>query len=241
MSFITGMMTNPNRIKRRKLSDAVQERLLEIIQDGALRPGDVLPSERELMATFEVGRPAIREAMQDLQRMGLVEIRHGGRPKVAEPSPDSMVDQLSQTMRHLLAFSEDTMRNLKEARLLFEVEMARIAARKRSANDLMLLRKVIKEQNAARDDSEAFMLCDREFHRVLASISGNPIFEALARSVFDWLAHFKVEMVRQEGLEQLTTTEHRAIVDAIENQDENAAAKAMSDHLTRANALYREP
>ena len=60
----------------------------EAVATALLVPGDKLPSERELMATYQVGRPAIREAMQNLQRSGLVRIRHGERPRVAEPSMD---------------------------------------------------------------------------------------------------------------------------------------------------------
>jgi GntR family transcriptional regulator, sialic acid-inducible nan operon repressor len=62
-----------------------------VIQAENLRPGDFLPSERELMQSYAVGRPSIREAMQNLQRMGLIEINHGERPRMATPSFDRMV------------------------------------------------------------------------------------------------------------------------------------------------------
>ena len=66
-----------DRIVRRKLSDEVLDRLLRLIFDGNLQPGDPMPSERELMARFGVGRPAIRETMRSLGNMGLVSISHG--------------------------------------------------------------------------------------------------------------------------------------------------------------------
>jgi len=72
--------------------------VFERIQGGELSPGDLMPSERELMQVYNVGRPAIREAMQSLQTNGLVVIRHGGRARVAEPSLSGMIDQLSETM-----------------------------------------------------------------------------------------------------------------------------------------------
>lgn len=240
IAYEAGMTTKPAGIKRRKLSDEVQDRLLTIIQGGDLEPGDFLPSERELMTDFEVGRPAIREAMQNLQRMGLVEIRHGERPKVAKPSIDQMVGQMSQTMRHVLSHSETSMTHLKEARLTFEVEMARIAARKRTLSDIAFLRQTVSMQTAARDDAADFMNCDGSFHRAVATISGNPIFAVLAQALFDWLAHFHIDLVRQEGMESLTIQEHDAIVDAIEAGDESAAAEAMANHLNRANKLYHQ-
>ncbi|MFV2093086.1 MAG: hypothetical protein ACC634_08375, partial [Hyphomicrobiales bacterium] len=69
--------------------------------------------------------------MQNLQRKGLVNIRHGERPRVAEPSMDLMVEQMAQSMRHLLTHSKTSMEHLKEARTTFETQMAVIAATKR--------------------------------------------------------------------------------------------------------------
>ncbi|MEX2201554.1 MAG: GntR family transcriptional regulator [Dongiaceae bacterium] len=130
------MITETIPIRKRKLSDDVQARLIALVQSDSLRPGDVLPSERELMTSFAVGRPAIREAMQSLQRMGLIEIRHGERARVAEPSVGRMIEQMSETVRHMLYHSPASLEHLKEARSTFEMEMARIAARRRSASDL---------------------------------------------------------------------------------------------------------
>ena len=68
------MVTQSEPIVRRKLSDEVFARLKRMIESGELQPGDEMPSERTLMERFQVGRPAIREAMQALANMGLVEI-----------------------------------------------------------------------------------------------------------------------------------------------------------------------
>lgn len=227
-------------IQRRKLSDDVRERVLQLIRSGDFVPGDTLPSEREMMQTFEVGRPAIREAMQSLQRMGLVEIKHGGRPRVAEPSVGHMTDQLGETMRHLLMHSPASFEHLKEARATFETEMARIAARKCSAQDLERIRRIVDLQEAASDDSPRFLELDGQFHREIANISGNPIFASLSEALFNWLAEFHVSLVRHPGLETLTVAEHRGILAAIANRDPAAAGKAMAEHLYRANALYRQ-
>jgi DNA-binding FadR family transcriptional regulator len=231
-------VTFKNPIPRAKLSDQVQSRLLEVIQTEGLRPGDVLPSERELMDSYSVGRPAIREAMQNLQRMGLIDIRHGERPHVATPSFDRMVEQMSETMRHLLVHSSATMVHLKEARATFEMEMARIAARNRSGQDIADLREILAEQERARLISSAFLEADGRFHHRIAEISGNPIFASLSQALFQWLAEFHFDLVRSPGLEQLTLAEHRQIIDEIENSDPESAARVTGDHLNRANSLY---
>jgi len=234
------MTTDTLPIRRRKLSDEVEERILATIQEGALKPGNVLPSERELMSRYGVGRPAIREAMQNLQRMGLVAIRHGERPRVAEPSMDTMVKQMAQSMRHLLTHSKTSMEHLKEARVTFETQMAMIAAGKRTDADLERLEGILAEQGQLRGDSRRFLACDGEFHRAIASFSGNPIFESLSHALFNWLAHFHVEMVRKRGVEQLTLDEHLAIFNAIKDRDSVLAGAQMADHLNRANSLYQQ-
>lgn len=231
---------DPEPIRRRKLSHDVQDRLLAMIRRGDLAPGDLMPSERELMAQLTVGRPAIREAMQNLQRMGLVEIRHGERARLTAPSIGSMTEQISETMRHLLVHSSTTLEHLKEARVTFEVEMARIAASRRTAADVEGLRELIAAQAAARATPEKFLELDGRFHRGIAAVSGNPIFVSLSEALFGWLTNFHVTLVRKPGLERLTLAEHEQILQGIEDGDGGAAGRAMADHLNRANALYHQ-
>jgi GntR family transcriptional regulator, sialic acid-inducible nan operon repressor len=234
-------MNTGDRIQKRKLSEDVRLRLLDLIESGAARPGDTLPSERELMDSLGVGRPAIREAMQALERTGLIEIRHGERARVAEPSLGRMVDQVSETMKHLLVHSPASLENLKEARITLELEMARIAARRHSSQDIERLEQTLEAQAAAQDNIVRFRILDGRFHREIAAISGNPIWMALSDAMFRWLNDFHVDLVSVPGLEKLTLAEHQTIIAAIRTGNPELAAKAMSDHLNRANELYRKP
>ncbi len=224
---------------RQKRSDEIRERLLERIKRGELAPGDPLPSERELMSLYGVGRPAIREALQSLQRMSLLEIHHGRRARVAAPSVTRMVDQVGESMRMFLANSPASLEQLKEARLVFEMEMARIAARKHSASDIVRLRRLLQSQTDAQNDLEKFVACDGDFHREIAAIGGNPIFTALSEAIFKWLAATYRGAVSVPGLEKLTLHEHAQILEAIAAGTPDGAARTMADHLTRANELYR--
>lgn len=227
-------------IVRRKLAELVQTRLLAVLQAEQLKPGDPLPSERELMRSYAVGRPSIREAMQNLQRMGLIEINHGERPRVAAPSFERMVADMGETMRHLLVNSPTTLDHLKEARATFEMTMAQIAARQRTPAAIAELREILVEQERARFDSAAFLKADGRFHQRIALVSGNPIFASLSQALFAWLTQFHFDLVRKPGLELLTLAEHRQILDAIEQGDAEAAAKLTADHLNRANKLYNQ-
>lgn len=82
------------RIVRRKLSDQVLERLLEMITRGEIAPGETMPSERDLMERFGVGRPAVREALHSLDTMGLISISHGERARVATLSAETAIHQI---------------------------------------------------------------------------------------------------------------------------------------------------
>ncbi|MES2143105.1 MAG: transcriptional regulator NanR [Pseudomonadota bacterium] len=232
-------MTAPSPVPKRKLYEDVRAHLARMIESGALRPGDALPSERELMDGLSVGRPAIREAMQSLERSGLITIRHGGRARVAEPSIGRMFGQVSDSMRHMLMHSPVSLENLKDARVTFEAEMARLAARRHSVQDIERLQSIVAEQAEAIADAPRFRMLDGRFHREVAFISGNPIWVALAEALFRWLNDFHVDLVAVPGLEPLTLQEHRLIVGAIASGQPDRAAAAMSDHLLRANALYR--
>jgi DNA-binding FadR family transcriptional regulator len=178
--------------------------------------------------------------MQALELLGLIEIRHGGRARVSEPSIGRMVDQISETMKHLLIHSPASLENLKEARATFERELARIAARRRSEADLERLEEILSEQALAAEDPARFRMLDGRFHREIAGISGNPIFSALVDALFRWLSDFHIDLVSVPGLEQLTLAEHHEILGAITRGDAEASAAAMGDHLMRANELYRK-
>jgi DNA-binding FadR family transcriptional regulator len=95
----TDVMEGVQRIAKRKLSDEVFERLKRLIVEGEKPPGSLMPSERELMTRFGVGRPAIREAMQQLEGMGLVAIHHGERARVLELTPEGLKALGNRTMQ----------------------------------------------------------------------------------------------------------------------------------------------
>ena len=81
-------------IRRRKLYEDIAQHLEQRIRDQDVAPGDQLPSERDLMREFGVGRPAVREALFHLQKMGLVELRSGGRARATRPTPKMVVESL---------------------------------------------------------------------------------------------------------------------------------------------------
>lgn len=227
-------------IQRRKLFQEVLDRLMERIRSGDIPPGTQLPSERELMEAYGVGRPAIREALQTLERSGIVEIAHGERARVVVPTADRLIGQLAGGAMHLLRTQPGSLEHLKDARLFLETGLARLAAERASEEDVAKLRLALARHRASMHDLERFIELDMAFHREVANISGNPIFPSIVEALFRWAGEYYQAMVRAPGVEDLTLTEHERILEAIERHDPVGAEAAMRAHLTRANQLYRQ-
>lgn len=232
------MMTE-RPIQRRKLYHEVHDRLLQRIRSGEWAPGAHLPSERELMDFYGVGRPAVREALQTLARSGIVEIAHGERARVMVPSAQSLIEQIAGGAQHLLRMQPGTLEHLKEARVFLEAGLARIAAERATLDDVTRLRRRLSEHRAALVELDVFVERDMAFHREIATISGNPIFPAIVEALFKWASQYYRSIVRAPGAESLTLAEHERIVDAIAGHDAEGAEQAMRDHLLRASFLYR--
>ena len=226
------------RIIRRKLSDEVLERLLRLISDGNLKTGDAMPSERELMDRFGVGRPAIREAMQSLANMGLVSISHGERARVQELTAQSIIRQVDQSAHIMLQRSSGSLDHLKQARMFFERGMVREAAQKATPEDVADLRAIIAEQRSLLGNADGFMAADMRFHTRIAGISGNPIFVSVSEAMLGWLKAYHTELLLWSGKENFTLAEHADIVAAIAHADADAAEAAMVKHLERSAGLY---
>ncbi len=232
------MSQQTEQIVRRKLSDEVFARLRAMITSDELQPGDEMPSERELMERFGVGRPAIREAMQALAGMGLVAISHGERAKVLELTAQSIFRQMDMTAKMMLAKSSGSLEHLKSARIFFERGMAREAAVKANASDIDDLRAILERQRVSLGDADDFISADMEFHARIARISGNPIYLAVSEAMLAWLKEYHTEMLIWTGKEKFTLTEHEEIIQCIESGDPDAAEQAVLKHLERSRALY---
>ncbi|MGX1260635.1 DNA-binding FadR family transcriptional regulator [Sinorhizobium fredii] len=227
------MAVQSEPIVRRKLSDEVFARLKALIETGELQPGDEMPSERMLMERFLVGRPAIREAMQTLANMGLIEISHGERAKVLQPTAQSLLRQVDAAAKIMLSASSDSLEHLKNARIFFERGMVREAASRATAADVAALEETLKRQRAALGDSEAFVAADMAFHSRIAEISGNPIFSAVSEAMLGWLREYHTEMLIWTGKENVTLSEHAEIIDCI-RRGKARRGRAGDDQASRA-------
>ena len=108
------------------------------------------------MEELGVGRSAVREALLSLQKMGLVSLSSGERARVTAPTATALVQELSGAARHLLA-QEGGIRRFQEARMLFEIGLARLAAKQATADDLAGCKDALEANRLAIGDRAAFM------------------------------------------------------------------------------------
>jgi DNA-binding FadR family transcriptional regulator len=224
-------------IRRRKLYEEVVDRLEALIREGELKPGDSLPAERELMQLFGVGRPAIREALFALNRMGLVVVANGERPRVSSPTPKTLLVELSGAARLMVAKAEG-MRHFQQARGLFECALAEEAARLATRDDVIALERALKANRDAIGDDERFMRTDVAFHFAVATIPRNPIYVALHQAIVEWLVDQRSVSLRRAGTDKSAYKSHQAIFEAIESRDPAAAGEAMRQHLDEIANRY---
>jgi GntR family transcriptional repressor for pyruvate dehydrogenase complex len=225
-------------IRPRRLSEEVAERLERAIRDGTYAAPDPLPSERDLMRQFGVGRPAVREALFHLRKMGLVEIRSGERARVTTPTPQFVINALSGTARHMLG-APGGVRDFQNARLFLEAGLARHAARHATAGDIASFESALIANREAIGDLNRFQETDVAFHYVLAVIPGNPIFTAIHAALAEWLLEQRrTTLIRGEDLHAYEA--HKQIFEAVAARDADRAEQAMRDHLEHVARRYND-
>lgn len=226
-------------IARTKIFQSVARQLEDAIRGGRLKEGDELPSEKELMAMFGVGRPAIRDALLVLQTEGLLVIQHGKRARVTKPAEASLVKRAEMSLTRAYAESDRLIEDIKEARLALEVAMVRKAAAIVTDEDIERLRQALERNRLAIQSRDEFLASDIAFHKTIASITGNRIFEEASALVLEWLARFRTDVVHVEGANLVSYDEHAAIAAALADRDPDRAADAMTRHQMRTHAIYQ--
>tara|TARA_B110000091_G_scaffold210543_1_gene253546 strand:+ start:175 stop:957 length:783 start_codon:yes stop_codon:yes gene_type:complete len=210
----------------------IANKLAADVHDGALQPGDMFPSERDLCERFGVGRSIVRDGMTILQGMGLADHSKGRRPRVAEPKL-SRVMLAASDAAHFFFKDNEGRAHLQQARLFLETSMVRFAVENASNAKIAKMVSAIEECEANLDDIAAFRIADVKFHRALAEVPGNPIFVALHETFVDRL--MKGAPIHEDSVahNRASNAGHRNILSAILAKDSEAAVQALTSHLIR--------
>lgn len=237
MSPSSSLRRRPTEIRRRRLYEDVMERLEARINEGVYAPGSELPSERVLMLEFGVGRPAIREALFALQKMGLLHLSPGERPRVKEPSGDVILQSVRGAVNRFMA-QPGGLQQFQRARIFFEIGLAREAALRANADDLAALEAALAENRAALENAPRFEETDVAFHFCLARMARNALFLAMHDAMFDWLYTQRRVTLAVGGQALVALRAHERITKAISDRDPDRAEAEMRAHLEQGHKLY---
>lgn len=220
------MATDGFPVERKRLADQIADRLMTMIADGVLKPGDRLPAEPELMKQFQVGRSSIREAVGALSMVGLVTVRPGQGTHVAPFSADSHRRPVG-----LLGIGRDKIQELVEARLELECTIVRLAAQRATAADLALIREKHQSLRLALDNRESPINQDLAFHLAVAGACHNSVLIRFLKEMRQPIRSWMDQKARyQWGYDQVVQ-QHELIVQAIAAGDGTEAERALKAHL----------
>lgn len=221
------------RAPRQKLTETVAEQLREAV--SAMEPGERVPSERELTRDLGVGRSTVREALNGLAQMGLVEIRHGQGVFVVEREDG---EDGAEALRR--ALMKGVTREFLEARLVVEVQVARLAAERRTDADLQRIEETIEALEGARDAStEEALGPATQFNQAVADAAHNEVLAGVEESFVSLMLERAPGLYETIGFRDWDVAEHKLIFEAIRQSDPDLAERRMRDHILAIGEHYR--
>jgi len=223
-------------VKRSRVSEDIASQILQLMSDGRLTAGSRLPSERELAVRLGVSRPSVREALRQLELMGVVETRQGAGAFVKEVSDEDLVQPLALLLRgrkHLL-------RDILETRRLIEPHIAWLAAQKASASDVAELADLVDRQRSKTVAGQLAVEEDGAFHHTLARASGNRVLLLLVESCMDLLLESRKRNLQSPERARRSLEGHADLLAAIKAGDAEAAREAMRRHIDGIEAAIRD-
>ncbi len=229
---------------RMSLTEAVAGQLAEAIIERDLGPGARLPAERDLAKQLQVSRIVVREALGRLAQRGLVEVRPGVGTFVARLQGTSVTDPLRLYIRrHRISQA-----HVFDVRHALEPAIAAAASTNASDGHLAAMASNLERTFALvaaidqREDAvEAFAWTDLEFHQLLATASGNPLYELLLAPLIDRLLEVRRVGVRLPGTAHHAAQGHQAVFDALAAREPDAAATRMTEHLQAVQSWLPDP
>ena len=222
------------QVKRTKIGDQVFEQLRSMIENGAWAVGEKIPSERELSLSLGVSHATVRQALQKLNALGLLETRVGYGSCVKAPAPQNCLDILPVDK----PLGAKAWQDVVEFREMLEIYAVQVAAKRATPEDIAKLRKNYLEMTQ-KTSPEEYAALDVQFHTLIGRITQNDMIirsyeilnGILNRSIVDEIS--RVGIIRQE--------DHRKIVDAIEQHNARQAGATMSAHLLDLGKDKRAP
>ena len=220
-------------VSKASLSDKIVEQIIDLIARDVLKPGERLPSERELCTMFGVGRTSVREALRSLSVMGILDGRVGEGTFVC----DNNAKYLEKSLQWGLLLDSKAVQDLAETRLMLETETAASAAQRATVADLSGIEAALADMRDGLDAADHFLESDLQFHLLIAKATQNPILNNLLTMIraylLEWIRQSLVKPASSDksGRARKSLAEHDAIFAALRSRDEDGCRQAMKAHI----------
>lgn len=214
-------------VKKVRIYENIVQQVKSLIAEGKLRVGDQLPPERELSESFQVSRASVREAIRALELIGLVQSRPGNGTFISAPRMEALIEPLATFLLH----QKDRLLELLEVRDVIEPQMAYLAAKRATPEDIQKLEGILKEQEAQVALRETAMEADTAFHHALAEAAKNGVLLRLVGGIVDLLAESREKALQTRGRPQSSLAMHREVLAAVKAGDARGAGRAMRRHI----------
>lgn len=223
-------------VSKKSISDEIVGQIMELIARGDLKPGQRLPSERELCVRFGTGRSSLREALRCLSIVGVLNVRVGEGTSVAQDGGKF----LGKILEWRLITEQHDIENLIEVRIGLECLAVVRTAHSSTEADLNALDALLEKMKRSKDDHKRFAVLDVEFHLTIAKASGNPLLSDMISMIRGQLMRSLSRVLAMPNGIPLSLKEHVRIVESIRRHDSEAAREAISAHLNNALGRYRK-
>jgi GntR family transcriptional regulator, transcriptional repressor for pyruvate dehydrogenase complex len=222
-------------LRRTSLVERVAEQLISEIEGKELPPGAKIPSERALMDALGVSRSTIREALNGLAVLGLIEIRQGqgafvvnGQARIRRP------DDIAA------ALASSVTQDLLESRVVIEAEIVRRAVERGTEQDMLEVEAVIEKHRARLAAGRSGARYAAQFHRELGEASHNEVLASFMNSILTLLVERGTMLETLPGYAEWELAEHKAIFEAVRARDVELADERMRQHLSAMHTHHEQ-
>ncbi|HEY3316230.1 MAG TPA: FadR/GntR family transcriptional regulator [Bacillota bacterium] len=226
-------------ITRERIYEKIVNQIVDLIRQNKYRPGEPIPSQRELAEFLNVSRTAVREAMTVLEKAGLIEVRAGARTVVREtppPAPHSELDFAG-------LMDKADLSQLLELRIMLEGEICAVATIKGTDEELAAVAEAVDRMDKAIAGGRLGADEDYTFHQRITKACHNPIvlkfWNALSDLIGKEILHCRLQSVAAGPARmRMAAQEHRDVAEALVSRDTDKAREAMRRHLASVKSRY---
>jgi GntR family transcriptional repressor for pyruvate dehydrogenase complex len=221
------MLRSIKAVEKKRAYEDVVSQIQALIDDGRLKQGDQLPTERDLSVTFKVSRATIREAIRTLESMKLVQSRQGAGTYVLTSNEENLVAPLAAALFH----EKDNIYDIFYVRKIIEPYVAALAAENATPEEIDGLADIIRAHEESAAEGKSAVEYDTAFHGLLGRMSKNPVLERLLSALNDLLEQTRNEYLQDDERVKKSILGHHEVFTAVKKGDCSAARQAMYRHL----------